>query len=113
MAVLGLYGIISYAVTQRMQEIGIRLALGAQRGEILGMVIGQGMRLAGAGAGIGLVSSVAISRLLRNQLFHVGPFDPLTFAATALVLLGAALAACYIPARRATRVDPIHALRYE
>lgn len=113
MAVLGLYGIISYAVMQRTQEIGIRLALGAQRGEILGMVIGQGMLLAGTGAGIGLVASIAISRLLRNQLFHVGPFDPLTFAATALVLLGAALAACYIPARRATRVDPIHALRYE
>ena len=113
MAVLGLYGIISYAVTQRTQEIGIRLALGAQRSEILGMVIGQGMWLAGAGAGIGLATSVAISRLLRNQLFHIGPFDPLTFAATALVLLGAALAACYIPARRATRVDPIHALRYE
>jgi predicted permease len=113
MAVLGLYGIISYAVTQRTQEIGIRLALGAQRGEILGMVIGQGMWLAGTGAGIGLATSVAISRLLRNQLFHIGPFDPLTFAATALVLLGAALAACYIPARRATRVDPIHALRYE
>jgi predicted permease len=113
MAVLGLYGIISYAVAQRTQEIGIRLALGAQRGEILGMVIGQGMWLAGAGAGIGLATSVAISRLLRNQLFHIGPFDPLTFAATALVLLGAALAACYIPARRAMRVDPIHALRYE
>jgi len=113
MAVLGLYGIISYAVTQRTQEIGIRLALGAQRGEILGMVIGQGMWLAGTGVGIGLVSSVVISRLLRNQLFHVGPFDPLTFAATALILLGAALAACYIPARRATRVDPIHALRHE
>jgi putative ABC transport system permease protein len=113
MAVLGLYGIISYAVTQRTQEIGIRLALGAQRGEILGMVIGQGMWLAGTGVGIGLVSSVVISRLLRNQLFQVGPFDPLTFAATALILLGAALAACYIPARRATRVDPIHALRHE
>jgi putative ABC transport system permease protein len=100
-------------VTQRTQEIGIRLALGAQRGEIMGMVIGQGMWLAGFGAGIGLAASLAISRLLRNQLFHVGPFDPLTFAATALVLLAAALAACYIPARRATRVDPIHALRYE
>jgi ABC-type antimicrobial peptide transport system permease subunit len=113
MAVLGLYGIISYAVTQRTQEIGIRLALGAQRGEILGMVIGKGMWLTGAGAGIGLVNSIAISGLLRNQLFQVGPFDPLTIAATALVLLAAAFAACYIPARRATRVDPIHALRHE
>jgi predicted permease len=113
MAVLGLYGVISYAVTDRTQEIGIRMALGAQPTEILGMVIGQGMLLAGVGAAIGLAASVTISRLLRNQLFRVGPFDPLTFAATALILLGAALAACYFPARRATRVDPIHALRHE
>jgi putative ABC transport system permease protein len=113
MAGLGLYGIISYSVAQRTQEIGIRVALGAQRGEILGMVVGQGMRLAGAGAGIGLAASVAISRLLRSQLFQVSPFDPLIFTATTLVLIGAALVACYIPARRATRVNPIEALRWE
>jgi putative ABC transport system permease protein len=113
MAVLGLYGVISYSVAQRTQEIGIRMALGAQRGEILGMVIGQGMWLAAIGAGIGLAAAVAISRLLRNQLFHVSPFDPLIFTATALVLIGAALAARYIPAQRATRVNPIEALRWE
>jgi putative ABC transport system permease protein len=113
MAVLGLYGVISYSVAQRTQEIGIRLALGAQRAEILAMVIGQGMWLAGIGAGIGLAASLAISRLLSNQLFHVSPFDPVIFTATALVLIGAALAACYIPARRATRVNPIEALRWE
>jgi predicted permease len=113
MAVIGLYGVISYSVTQRTQEIGIRMALGAQRSEILGMVIGQGMRLAGIGAGVGLAASLAISRVLQNQLFHVSPFDPLTFTATALVLIGAALLASYVPARRATRVDPMDALRYE
>ena len=113
MAVLGLYGVISYSVTQRTQEIGIRMALGAQRSEVLGLVIGQGMRLAIAGAVIGLAVSVAFSRLLKNQLFHVSAFDPLTFSVMALVLIGAALLASYIPARRATRVDPMDALRYE
>ncbi|HEY1339964.1 MAG TPA: ABC transporter permease [Bryobacteraceae bacterium] len=113
MAILGLYGVISYSVTQRTQEIGIRLALGAQRSEILSLVIGQGMRLAAIGAAGGLVISLAVSRLLRSELFEVSPFDPLTFTATALVLIGAALAASYVPARRATRTDPIDALRYE
>ncbi len=113
MAVLGLYGVISYSVTQRTQEIGIRMALGAQRSEVLGLVIGQGMRLAAAGAAIGLGASLVFSRLLKNQLFQVSAFDPLTFAVMALVLIGAALLASYIPARRATRVDPMDALRYE
>lgn len=113
MAVVGLYGVISYSVTQRTQEIGIRMALGAQRSEILGMVIGQGMKLAGMGAAIGLVASLAISRVLQNQLFQVSPFDPLTFAAMAVILISAALLASYIPAHRATRVDPMDALRYE
>ena len=113
MAVIGLYGVISYSVTQRTQEIGIRMALGAQRSEVLGLVIRQGMQLAGIGAVIGLIVSLAFSRVIQSQLFQVSPFDPLTFAATALVLVGAALLACYVPARRATRVDPIDALRYE
>jgi putative ABC transport system permease protein len=113
MAVIGLYGVISYSVMQRTQEIGIRMALGAQRSEVLGLVIGQGMQLAGIGAGIGLAASLAFSRVLKSQLFQVSAFDPLTFTATALVLIGAALLACYLPARRATRVDPMDALRYE
>ncbi|HLY19198.1 MAG TPA: ABC transporter permease [Bryobacteraceae bacterium] len=113
MAVIGLYGVISYAVTQRMQEMGVRMALGARPGEILRLVLGQGMRLASAGAAVGLVVSLIASRLLRSQLFHVSSFDPLTFALMAAVLIGAALAASYIPARRATRVDPMVALRYE
>jgi predicted permease len=113
MAVIGLYGVISYAVTQRTQELGVRMALGAQTSEIMRMVLGQGMRLAGMGAAVGLIVSVIFSRLLQSQLFHVSAFDPLTFGAMALVLVGAALLASYIPARRATRVDPMVALRYE
>jgi putative ABC transport system permease protein len=89
------------------------MALGAQPGEILRLVLGQGMRLAGAGAAIGLVVSMVASRLLRNELFHVNSFDPPTFVLMAAVLIGAALLASYIPARRATRVDPMVALRYE
>jgi len=113
MAVLGLYGVISYSVAQRTQELGIRMALGAQRSEVLTMVIGQGLRLAGAGAIVGLAASAAIGGMLRSQLFRVSPFDPLTLGGTAAVLIGAALLASYIPARRATRVDPVEALRHE
>ncbi len=113
MAVLGLYGVISYSVTQRTQEIGIRMALGAQRREVLRLVIGQGMALAGIGVAIGLIASMSFSRVLKNQLFQVSAFDPLTFTVTALALIAAALLASYFPARRATRVDPMEALRYE
>jgi putative ABC transport system permease protein len=113
MAVIGLYGVISYAVTQRTQELGVRMALGAQPAEILWLVVGQGMKLAALGAAAGLVAAVAITRLLRNQLFHVSAFDPPTFVLMAAALIGAAMLASYIPARRATRVDPMVALRYE
>ena len=113
MAVVGLYGVISYSVAQRTQEIGIRMALGARRGEILAMVIRQGMWLTGAGAFIGIAAALAFSRLLRSQLFDVSPFDPLTFGITALVLIAAGMLACFIPAQRATRVDPMEAVRYE
>jgi predicted permease len=113
MAMIGLYGVISYAVTQRTQELGVRMALGAQPAEILRLVLGQGMKLAGLGAVAGLVVSLAMSRFLQGELFQVRAIDPLTFALMAAALVAAALLASYIPARRATRVDPMVALRYE
>ena len=113
MALIGLYGVISYAVTQRTQELGVRMALGAQPAEILRMVLGQGIKLAGLGSIAGLIIALALSQLLRGQLFHVSAFDPLTFALMAVALIAAAMLASYIPARRATRVDPMVALRYE
>jgi predicted permease len=113
MAVIGLYGVTSYSVAQRTQEIGIRMALGARRSEILSMVILQGMWLTGGGVLAGLTAALAFSRLLRSQLFQVSPFDPLSFGLAAVVLIAANLLACSIPAQRATRVDPMEALRHE
>ncbi len=113
LAALGLYGVVSYAVTQRMQEFGIRMALGAQRVEVLRLVVKSGMKLAGTGVLAGLVISFLLARLLASQFYEVGAFDLLTFALTALILALFALLACYVPARRATRVDPMEALRYE
>jgi len=113
MAAMGLYGVISYSVTQRTQEIGIRVALGAPSRAVLRLVVGGGVRLAGLGVAIGLVASIASSRWLKSQLFEVSAFDPLTFASMAAVLVAAAFAASYIPARRAMNVYPSEALRYE
>ena len=110
LAALGLYGVIGYSVAQRTQEIGIRVALGASAGAVLGMVIGQGVRLALAGAAIGFVAAIVLGGLLRTQLFGVDAFDPLTLVVTAAVLIGAAVLASYVPARRAMRVNPVEAL---
>jgi len=113
MASIGLYGVVSYSVTQRTQEFGIRMALGAESRQVLGLVVKQGMRLVGFGALAGLIIAFALARLLSSQLFAVSAFDPVIFLLTALVLSIIGLVACYIPARRATKVDPMVALRYE
>ncbi len=113
LAGLGIYGTISYIVSERQREIGIRLALGAQRGEIQAMVLRQGLGLAMTGAAVGLVGALIVSYLMQGLLYGVRPTDPLTFVAVTLVLTGVALVACSIPARRAMRVDPLVALRYE
>jgi predicted permease len=110
---IGIYGVISYLVGQRAQEIGIRIALGAGRGEVLRMVLSHGGKMACIGVVIGLASSLGLTRLMAGMLYGVSPTDPLTFAGVAVILILVAFAACYIPARRATRVDPVVALRYQ
>jgi predicted permease len=110
---IGIYGVISYVVGQRTHEIGIRMALGAQRRDVLNLMLGQGMKMAVAGVAIGVCAALALTHLMVKMLFAVSATDPMTFAGVAIILSGVALAACYIPARRAMRVDPIIALRYE
>ncbi|HEX2444417.1 MAG TPA: ABC transporter permease [Vicinamibacterales bacterium] len=111
LAAVGLYGVISYSVSQRTQEIGVRLAIGAPRSRLLGMVVGQGMKLVIAGIVLGLAGALALARLVSTLLFEVTPFDPPSYASTVIALVAVAALACYVPARRAMRVDPITALR--
>jgi predicted permease len=113
MSAVGLYGVLAYVVSQRRRELAIRLALGAQAADVMRMILGQGLRLIALGLGLGLLAALAAGRLLRNQLPGVSPNDPLTFVVIALLLTSVALLACWIPARRATKVDPMIALRCE
>jgi putative ABC transport system permease protein len=111
LAAVGLYGVVSYSVSLRTHEIGVRMAVGAGRGAVMALIVGGGMRLAFAGVVVGLAGALALSRLIEALLYEVGPFDAVSYVVTAAVLLAVAGVACYVPARRAMRVDPAIALR--
>jgi ABC-type antimicrobial peptide transport system permease subunit len=113
LAVVGIYAVISYTVAQRTREIGIRMALGAQQGELKRMFVGKGLLFSAIGAAAGLTAAAALSRLMSTLLFEISPLDPLTYTAVAIGILVAAAVASYLPARRVTRVNPIEALRSE
>jgi putative ABC transport system permease protein len=113
LSAIGIYGVMSYSVAQRVQEIGVRMALGAQQRQVFGLVTGQGLRLAVAGAGIGFAASVALTRLLRSFLYEVSPLDPVTYGIVTALLVAVGVLASYLPARRATGVDPLVTLRHE
>ncbi len=110
---VGVFSVIAYTVTRQTQEIGIRMALGAGRSHVLGMVLRMGLRLLGAGISVGLVASFGVTRVLASQLWEISPRDPLTLASAVTVVLVSGISACYFPAHRATKIDPLLALRYE
>jgi putative ABC transport system permease protein len=113
LAFIGVYGVVSYSVVQRTHEIGVRMALGAERQDVLRMILREGMLLATTGIGIGIAGAWGLTRVLRSVLFEIEPTDPPTFLGVAAALAVVTLAACYLPARRAVKVDPILALRHE
>jgi ABC-type antimicrobial peptide transport system permease subunit len=113
MSCVGIFGVTSYLIGERTREIGVRMALGARRGDVLRLVVGQGARMVFLGVLIGIAASLALTRLMSNQLYGVSASDPITFIGVAVLLLIVAVFACYIPARRATTIDPIIALRCE
>jgi putative ABC transport system permease protein len=113
LAAVGLYGVVAYTVSQRTQEIGLRMAIGAQQGDVLRMVVGGGMKLAVLGVAVGIASALALAQVLATMLYEIKPFDPASYLATAAILMAVAILACYVPARRAMRVDPVVAMRQE
>jgi ABC-type antimicrobial peptide transport system permease subunit len=113
LSAIGIYGVLAFSVASRTGELGVRMSIGAQRSHILRLVLADGARLAGIGLGIGLIGSLALSQLVKTQLYGVGAVDPLTLIGVVLVLAATAFVACWLPARRASRVSPTEALRYE